>query len=77
MKELGDGYTFVVIELKVTKLKKEYIGQTLVYMHYIDDNLKSIHQNKTIGIIICRENNEFIIKYASDKRILSKEFVLN
>ncbi len=68
---------FVVIELKVTELKKEHIGQIEVYMNYIDNNLKSIDQDKTIGIIICKENNEFIIKYSSDNRIITKEFVLN
>ena len=66
---------FVVIELKVTELKKEHIGQIEVYMNYIDNNLKTINQNKTIGIIICKENNEFIIKYSSDDRILCKEFI--
>lgn len=45
---------FVVIELKVTELKKEHMGQIQVYMNYIDENLKRINQNKTIGIIICR-----------------------
>ena len=68
---------FVVVELKVTELKKEYIGQIEVYMNYVDENIKTINQDKTIGIIICKENNEFIIKYTSDKRILSKEFVLS
>ena len=43
---------FVVVELKVTELKKEHIGQTLVYMNYIDENIKYVSQNKTIGIII-------------------------
>lgn len=45
-------------------------------MNYIDENIKTINQDKTIGIIICRENNEFIIRYAIDNRIISKEFVL-
>ena len=67
---------YVVVELKVTELKKEYIGQVEIYMNYIDENIKTINQDKTIGIIICRENNEFIIRYAIDKRIISKEFVL-
>ena len=65
---------FVVIELKVTELKKEHIGQIEVYMNYIDENLRSINQNKTIGIIICKENNDYVIKYCSDKRIISKEY---
>lgn len=43
---------YVVIELKVKELKKEHIGQIQVYMNYIDNNLKIINQDKTIGIII-------------------------
>ena len=65
---------FCVVELKITELKKEHIGQIEVYMNYIDSNLKNIDINKTIGIIICRKNNEFIMGYCSDKRILSREF---
>ena len=67
---------FVVIELKVTKLKKEHIGQIEVYMNYIDRNLRKINQDKTIGIIICKKDNEYIIEYCSDKRIISREFEL-
>ena len=67
---------YVVVELKVTKLKKEHIGQIEVYMNYIDRKLKRFNQDKTIGIIICKENNEYIIEYCSDKRIISREFEL-
>ena len=67
---------FVVIELKVTRLKKEYIGQIEVYMNYIDKNLKKPNQEKTIGIIVCRENNEYIIEYCSDKRIIARNYEL-
>ena len=38
---------YVVVELKVTELKKEYIGQIQVYMNYIDNNLRKISQDKT------------------------------
>ena len=62
---------FVVIELKVTELRKEHIGQIQVYMNYIDDHLKKINQDKTIGIIICKQNNNYVIKYCSDDRIVS------
>ena len=65
---------YVVIELKATELKKEHIGQIGVYMNYIDQNIKKINQDKTIGIIICRENNEYVIKYCSDNRIISREY---
>ena len=67
---------YVVVELKVTELKKEHIGQIEVYMNYIDKTIKSINQDKTIGIIIVRRNNKFIMEYCSDKRILSKEYLL-
>ena len=67
---------YVVVELKVTELKKEYIGQIEVYMNYIDKNLKKITQDKTIGIIICKKDNKFIMEYCSDKRILAKEYKL-
>lgn len=67
---------YVVVELKVTKLKKEHIGQIEIYMNYIDKNLKKSNQDKTIGIIICKKDNEYIIEYCSDKRIISKEFEL-
>ena len=67
---------FVVVELKVFELKKEHIGQIEVYMNYIDDNLRKINQDKTIGIIICKEDNKYIIKYCSDERIISRKYEL-
>ena len=68
---------YVVVELKVTELKKEHIGQIEVYMNYIDNNLKSIEEDKTIGIIICKKDNHFIMEYCSDRRILSREYLLD
>ena len=67
---------FVVVELKVTELKKEHIGQIEFYMNYIDKNLKNINQNKTIGIIICKKENKYVIEYCSDDRILAREYEL-
>ena len=65
---------FVVIELKVTELRKEHIGQIQIYMNYIDQNIRKINQDKMIGIIICRENDEYVIKYCSDNRIITREY---
>ncbi len=67
---------FVVIELKTTKLKKEHTGQIQNYMNYIDKNIKEISDSKTVGIIICKKNDYFVIDYCSDKRIISREFEL-
>ena len=68
---------FVVIELKVTELKKEHIGQIEVYMNYVDKNIKTINQDKTIGVIICKQDNGYYIEYSSDSRIYHKEYILN
>ena len=65
---------YVVIELKVTELKKEHIGQIQVYMNYIDENLRKVNQDKTIGIIICKQDNKYVIKYCSDNRIIVREY---
>ena len=87
--KLGDNYNYidillynlkyrcyVVIELKVTELKKEHTGQIMTYMNYIDNNIKTIYDNKTVGIIICRKNNKYVIDYCSDKRIISRTYEL-
>ena len=67
---------YVVIELKVTELRKEYIGQITTYMHYIDKNVRSINQEKTIGIIIVRKDNKFIMEYCSDERVYQPTYDL-
>ena len=67
---------FVVVELKVTDLKKDHIGQIEVYINYIDKNLKTITQDKTIGIILCKKDNKFIMEYCSDERIKVKRYQL-
>ena len=67
---------YVVIELKVTELKKEHTGQIMTYMNYIDKNVKTIEENSTVGIIICKQDNKYVIKYCSDERIIAREYEL-
>ena len=85
---LGDRYNYIdlllfnyiyncFIELKVTELKKEHIGQIETYMNYIDSNIKSVYQDKTIGIIICKKDNKFVMEYCSDERILRTTYLIN
>jgi predicted nuclease of restriction endonuclease-like (RecB) superfamily len=68
---------YVVIELKVTELKKEYIGQITLYMNYIDKNVKALNHDKTIGIVIVKKNNKFVMEYCSDPRIIAREYIMN
>lgn len=67
---------YVVVELKVTELKKEHTGQIMTYMNYIDKNIKTIEENDTVGIIICNQDNKYVIKYCSDDRIIAREYEL-
>ena len=66
--------SFVVVELKVTEVKKEHIGQVEVYMNYIDKHVKGITNNKTIGIVVARRDNHYYIEYSSDKRIYTRDY---
>lgn len=45
-------------------------------MNYIDNNLKTPNQNKTIGILIVKENNKFVIKYKTNNEIISRIYEL-
>ena len=65
---------YTVVELKTTELKKEHIGQIQTYMHYIDENVRKWHHDKTVGIIICKKNNKYVMAYCSDPKIISKEY---
>ena len=67
---------YVVVELKVTEFKVEYISQVQKYMNYIYKNIKEISNNFTIGILICKRENRFVIEYCSDERIAVREYEL-
>ena len=67
---------FVIIELKVTELKEEHIGQIQNYMNYVDKVIKKPYHDKTIGIIICKKDNKFIMEYCSDNRLYQRMYEL-
>ena len=67
--------SFVVVEIKVTELKKEHIGQIETYMNYVDANLKKEFHNKTTGILLVRENNEWLIKYINGDDVTIRNFI--
>ena len=60
---------FVVVELKATESKKDHFGQVMIYKNYIDKHIKNINQSNTIGIIVCRKDDKYLIEYSSDERI--------
>ena len=67
---------FVVVEFKSEKVKQEDIGQIHVYMNYIDRKVKTPINDRSMGIIVSKENDKFVVKYCTDKRISFKEYLL-
>ena len=87
--KIGDGYNYidfllfnvkyncyVVIELKVTEMKAEYIGQVTKYINYVDKNIKEPSNDKTVGVIICKKENKFVLEYCTDHRIFTTTYEL-
>jgi predicted nuclease of restriction endonuclease-like (RecB) superfamily len=56
--------SYIVIELKATKLKPEHMGQLSFYLAAVDNEMCDINDNKTIGILLCKEKNKVVAEYA-------------
>ena len=67
---------YVVVELKVTEMKHYYIGQIMNYVNYVDKHIKEPFNDKTIGIVICKKENEFVMEYCTDPRIFTTTYEL-
>ena len=65
---------FVVVELKVTEFKAEYIGQITKYINYVDKNIKELFNDKTVGVVICKKENRFVMEYCSDDKIFTTTY---
>ena len=65
---------YVVIELKVTEMKAEYIGQITKYINYVDKNIKELFNDKTVGVVICKRENKYVLEYCSDNRIFTTTY---
>ena len=80
---------YVLIDLKVTELKHQDLGQMLMYVNYFNRYVKTEKENPTVGILLCREKNDNIVEltlpensniyaseyslYLPDKRLLQKK----
>ena len=68
---------YVVVEIKITEMKPEYIGQVMKYINYIDKNVKELHNDRTIGVVICRHDNKYVMEYCTDERIFTTTYKLH
>lgn len=55
-------HSYVVIELKNTKFKPEYLGQLLLYTNYIDEFVKNEIDSPKIGIVLLKQANSIVCK---------------
>ena len=65
---------YVIIEIKVNIMKAEYIGQVQKYMNYVDKNIKKNFHDKSVGVIICRKEDKYVLEYCSDNRIFTTTY---
>ena len=65
---------YVVIELKVTEIKAEYIGQVTKYINYVDKNIKKVFHEKTVGVIICKKENKYVMEYCTNPQIFVRTY---
>lgn len=70
---------FVIIELKTHKITHEDIGQLQMYVNYYDRNEKTPDENPTIGILLCADKNDLLVKYTlpeNNNTILASKYQL-
>ena len=69
--------SFVVVEVKTRELKHSDIGQLQLYVNYINKNIKKSNHDKTIGLLIVKKKNTFVIEYTTSDDILITTYALN
>ena len=69
--------SFVVVEVKTRELKHTDIGQLQFYVNYVNKNIKKDNHNKTIGLLIVKKKNTFVIEYTTSNDILITTYALN
>lgn len=70
---------FVVIELKTGKLTHQDLGQLQMYVNYYDRVEKTAEENPTIGILLCTDKNDTVVRMAlpeDNRTILASEYKL-
>ena len=68
---------YVVIELKVTELKSEHLGQITKYINYVNKNIKKPFHDNIVGVIICKKENKFVMEYCTNPKIFTTTYQTN
>lgn len=70
---------FVIIEIKTHKITHQDIGQLQMYVNYFDRVEKLKHENKSIGILLCADKNDLIVKFSlpeNENNIITSKYEL-
>ncbi len=68
---------FVIVDLKIGDLKHQDIGQMQMYVNYYDRYVKLNEENKTVGIILCRDKSDMLVKITlpeDNKQIFASKY---
>lgn len=68
---------FILIDLKIGELKHQDLGQMQMYVNYYDREIRLKDENKTIGIVLCQNKSEAIVKYTlpeNNKQIFASKY---
>ncbi|MBU3659596.1 MAG: DUF1016 domain-containing protein [Flavobacteriales bacterium] len=68
---------FVIVEIKTQKLTHQDIGQLQMYVNYYDRIEKLPHENKSIGILLCADKNDGVVKFTlpeNEKNIIASQY---
>lgn len=68
--------SYVVVELKTRESKPQDIGQLEFYVHLVDKHLKKKNHNKTIGLLIVKKKDKYILEYTTNKEIFITTYEL-
>ena len=66
-----------MVEVKTRELQHYDISQLQFYVNYVDKNIKRDNHNKTIGVLIVKKKNKFVIEYTTSNDILVTTYALN
>ena len=68
--------SYIVVEVKTKALKPQDIGQLEFYVGYVENNIKKNYHNKTIGILIVKKKNKYVIEYTTSPDIYVTTYML-
>lgn len=69
--------SFVLVDLKIGELKHQDLGQMQMYVNYYDREIRLEDENKTIGIVLCQNKSESVVKYTlpeNNERIFASKY---